>query len=94
MTKNESNEIKELAITFMLLLHLFNTYEYHEIYTPYLLINGTPFTYYISLFADCCVVLFLYCSGYGLYFTYKKQGAVQQYIKTFPIRLKGLYTKY
>lgn len=94
MNKEEALEIKGVAITFMLLLHLFNTYDYHHIYTPYLLINGTPLTFYISLFADCCVVLFLYCSGYGLYASYKKAGATAQYVKSFTRRLKSLYTKY
>jgi hypothetical protein len=59
MTKTETKQIKGIAIIFMLLLHLFNTYDYHNIYVPYLLINGTPLTFYISLFADCCVVSLL-----------------------------------
>lgn len=94
MTKTETKQIKGIAIIFMLLLHLFNTYDYHNIYVPYLLINGTPLTFYISLFADCCVVLFLYCSGYGLYFSYKKNKTTEQYIKKFPSKLKDLYLKY
>lgn len=73
MTLSESNQIKGIAILFILLMHLFNTYAYQNIYDPNLLINGTPLTFYISLNADCCVVLFLFCSGYGLYFSYKKQ---------------------
>lgn len=94
MTKLETDDIKGIAISFMLLLHLFNTYNYHDIYTPYLLINGTPLTFYISLFADNCVVLFLFCSGYGLYASYKKAGSTEQYIKSFTRRLKSLYIKY
>ena len=94
MTKSESLELKGIAIIFMLLLHLFNTYDYQNIYDPYLLINGTPLIFYISLFADCCVVLFLFCSGYGLYYSHKKSEEKLQYIKTIPTRLKGLYIKY
>lgn len=94
MSKDETNQLKGIAIAFMLLLHLFNTYNYHEIYTPYLMINGVPLTFYISLFADCCVVLFLYCSGYGLYFSYKNSNSEGKYVKGMPARLKGLYIKY
>ena len=94
MTLSESNQIKGIAILLMLLLHLFNTYDYQNIYDPYILINGTPLTFYISLFADCCVVLFLFCSGYGLYFSYKKKGGAELYFKSFPRRLKSLYLKY
>ena len=94
MTKSESNQIKGIAITFMLLLHLFNTYDYQHIYDPYLLVNVTPLTFYISLFADCCVVLFLFCSGYGLYFSYKKESNGKLYFKSFPRRLKNLYLRY
>jgi len=94
MTKSESNQVKRIAITFMLLLHLFNTYVYQNVYDPYLLINGTPLTFYVSLFADCCVVLFLFCSGYGLYFSYRKTGDAKLYIKSFPRRLKNLYVRY
>lgn len=94
MSKFESAQSKGIAISFMLILHLFQTYSYQDIYVPYLYIRDTPLTFYMSLFADCCVVIFLYCSGYGLYYSYQRLGTAKQYMKTLPRRLKDLYIKY
>jgi hypothetical protein len=96
MTKPENLELKGIAIIFMLLLHLFNTYDYSDIYLPLIMINGTPLTFYISLFADSCVVMFLFLSGYGLFFSYDKDKSVGKvkYISSIKPKLKALYIRY
>lgn len=56
----------------MLCLHLFNR-EYKGLFQPVFFIFGKPLSYYISLFCDCCVPIFSFVSGYGLYYKYAQQ---------------------
>ncbi|MGL4866635.1 MAG: hypothetical protein ACRC4T_26370 [Cetobacterium sp.] len=51
----------------MLLLHLFCIKSYQAI-----IYVGI---YYLSLFGDCCVALYCFCSGYGLMHNYQKDKA-------------------
>ena len=81
MTKSESNQIKGIAITFMLLLHLFNTYDYQHIYDPYLLVNVTPLTFHFLQTA----VLYCFYSAVvmGCIFLIKKKVMVSYILKVF-----------
>lgn len=95
MTKKQSLELKGIAILFMFLLHLFNTYQYQNIYEPFILINNTPLTFYISLYADICVAIFLFISGYGLFYKFTKNADNRaEYIKSLLPGLKGLMINY
>jgi surface polysaccharide O-acyltransferase-like enzyme len=73
LTIKQTNITKGVAILMMLALHLFNTLDYKGLFTPLLFVAGKPITYYISLFCDCCVAIYCFCSGYGLYIGYLKK---------------------
>ena len=71
INKKQVSITKEVAIIFMLLLHLFYTKDYQGLFTPLIMIKCVPLVYYLSLFGDCCVAIYCFCSGYGLMYTYK-----------------------
>lgn len=75
----------------MLCLHLFNR-AYEDLFTPVLFIGEHPLSYYISLFSDACVPMFLFISGYGLYFKYRKDKSVM--VKSNGMRIFKLYINY
>jgi hypothetical protein len=87
----KSNQLKSIAILMMLCLHLFNR-DYRGLFIPILFIGAQPLTYYISLFSDSCVPIFLFISGYGLYFNYQKDKHTM--VKSNGIRLFKLYINY
>lgn len=92
LTKSEIKITKGVAILFMLLLHLFCTKEYEGLYTPIIFIANTPLIYYLALFGDCCVAMYCFCSGYGLFISYKNNK--ENYIKNNLIRIFKLYINY
>lgn len=53
LTKQQIKITKGIAILFMLLLHLFCTKNYQDLYTPILFIKDIPLVYYLALFGDC-----------------------------------------
>ena len=92
LMKNQIKETKGIAIVFMLLLHLFCTKEYKDLYTPILFIDDIPLVYYLALFGDCCVAIYCFCSGYGLIISYKNNK--EKYLKNNIIRILKLYINY
>jgi hypothetical protein len=91
LSKKQIGITKGIAIGMMLCLHLFNR-EYKGLFQPGVFIGANPLTYYISLFCDCCVCIYAFCSGYGLYITYQKNSAV--YPAGNRLRLFKLYLNY
>jgi hypothetical protein len=87
----QSKIMKSIAILMMLWLHLFNR-PYEGIFTPLLFIGTQPVSYYLSLFSDACVPIFLFLSGYGLYISYLKDKNC--IIKNNGRRLFKLYINY
>lgn len=87
----QSKILKTIAIIMMLILHLFNR-SYDGIFTPHYLIAKESLSYYISLFCDACVPVFLFISGYGLYFNYQKNKYI--IVKSNVVRLFKLYINY
>lgn len=92
LTKNQIKITKGIAILFMLLLHLFCTKTYENLYTPILFIDDIPLVYYLALFGDCCVAIYCFCSGYGLIISYKNNK--EKYLKNNIIRILKLYINY
>lgn len=72
LTKQQVKNTKGIAILFMLLLHLFCTKTYEGVFTPLIMIGKVPLVYYLALFGDCCVPIYCFCSGYGLFISYEK----------------------
>lgn len=92
LTRKQVNITKGIAILFMLLLHLFCTKEYSGLFTPLIMVGDVPLVYYFALFGDCCVAIYCFCSGYGLFISYKNNKAT--YIKNNFRRLFKLYINY
>ncbi|MFI3164496.1 MAG: acyltransferase [Bacillota bacterium] len=93
LTKRQISITKGVAILFMVLLHLFCTYDYEDLYTPLVMIGEMPLAYYLALFGDCCVAIYCFCSGYGLMYSYNnKERSV--YIKSNIKRIKCLYINF
>ena len=92
LTKSQIKITKGIAILFMLLLHLFCTKTYEDLYTPLIFIGDIPLVYYLALFGDYCVAIYCFCSGYGLFISYKNNK--EKYIKNNLIRILKLYINY
>lgn len=92
LTQKQISITKGVAILFMLLLHLFCTKEYNNLFTPIIMIGQTPLIYYIALFGDCCVAIYCFCSGYGLMCTYKNNP--EEYNRKNLIRVFKLYINF
>lgn len=88
LTQTQTNNSKGIAILMMLCLHLFNTLNYQGLFVPLIFIGDKPLVYYISLFCDCCVPIYCFCSGYGLYVNYinnKNNFRSKNYIRIFKL---------
>lgn len=92
LTKSQIKITKGIAILFMLLLHLFCIKTYEGLYTPLIFIGDIPLVYYLALFGDCCVAIYCFCSGYGLFISYKNNK--EKYIKNNLIRILKLYINF
>lgn len=88
----QTNNTKGVAILMMLCLHLFNTLDYQGLFSPSVFIGSKPLIYYISLFCDCCVAIYCFCSGYGLNVGY--MGNTTNYNRKNYTRLIKLYLNY
>ncbi len=67
MSKDQSLQLKGIAIAMMLFLHLFNTMERVEECTTLIpFFNGRPLVYVLARVCGLCVPIFLFISGYGL----------------------------
>ena len=71
MSKQESQELKGVAILMMLFLHLFNHISNVQLCSIYLYINDEPLVYILTRMTNP-VAFFVMLSGYGLYATWKK----------------------
>ncbi|MED3866649.1 acyltransferase family protein [Priestia megaterium] len=71
-SKKDMKILQGVAILFMLSLHLFARKEINGLYETFPVINGVPFVYYLALFGDACVPIYLFASGYGLFFSLGK----------------------
>ncbi len=67
MNKDQSLQLKGVAILMMLWLHLFNTQERVEECTTLInYLNGKPLAYAIARMCGMCVPIYLFISGYGM----------------------------
>lgn len=71
MTRQETQIIKGIALIMMLWLHLFSNAEQTLLLDNFFVICGTPLS---TLIARACppVGFFVFCGGYGLYYTYRR----------------------
>ena len=73
MTRDESLQLKGIAILLMLALHLFSDLDTVTAETSWLIPfwNGKPIVYAFSRVASCCVPIYLFLGGYGLSRTFE-----------------------
>lgn len=73
--KRQTNIAKGIAILMLLWVHLFrNIPEKFDEYRSLFIFRGTPVEALFGVFCGVCVSTFVFLSGYGLYFSYKKSG--------------------
>lgn len=79
ITREETRQLKGMAILAMLSLHLFDTL--NQGFEPLLYITGVPVTYFIGHAADFGVMAYCFISGYALMAQYDVIGDKKQYMK-------------
>lgn len=62
-SKKDMKILQGVAILFMLALHLFARKDVNGLYETFPMINGVPLVYYLALFGDACVPIYLFASG-------------------------------
>lgn len=82
MSKQESQELKGIAILFMLFLHLFNQEHEVALCSNSIYINGVALVHLMTRMANP-VPFFVILSGYGLYASYSMGGVNRQWSRLF-----------
>ena len=85
-TKNHTLISKGVAMILMLILHLFYWQDYEQYTALIILPNGHSIPWTIGSIGNICVSMFLFLSGYGMYYVQKK-------IKNFSFRNAGIRIK-
>lgn len=88
MTRQETQIIKGIALLMMLWLHLFSNAEQTLLLDNIIVISGIPLS---TLITRACppIGFFVFCGGYGLYYTYRK-GKDKHYLS----RIMKLFVAY
>lgn len=71
----------------MVLLHLFNRTENVDLCINSVFLFGVPLTSQLAKFAEICVPLYLFLSGYGLYILYLKNSNIKPLKRIFKLYL-------
>ncbi len=78
MTRDETRQLKGLAILMMLWLHLFSDEEVvSQCHYWLIYVNGLPLAYTLTRVASCCVAIYIFLGGYGLAATYQDNRQLQ-----------------
>lgn len=72
ISKEQTLQIKGIAILLMLWLHLFIKPDHFADLTPLLSIGQYPLAHYLSRFGGACVSMYIFLSGYGLWIVYRR----------------------
>ena len=73
MSKDESTQLKGIAILMMLWLHLFSDINVTEECANLVFYKGKPLAYMLTKLASCCVPLYTFLGGYGLAATFRNR---------------------
>lgn len=72
--KSKTTELKGIAIFMMLFLHLFNQSQHVDLCTTAgITVGGEPLVLFLSRGMYPVVSMYLFLSGYGLYYNYRNQ---------------------
>lgn len=83
LSRQDTKMLQGLSVLAMVWLHLFDTWNYADKFTPLVTWVGIPASFYVAQLSDFCVFGFAFCSGYGHMVNYGKDGFYKS-------RLKGL----
>lgn len=72
ISKQQTQQLKGIAILLMLWLHLFMNMEKCAGLSSMLTINSLPLCHYMSRFSGACVSMYVFMSGYGLWIVYRR----------------------
>lgn len=87
LLKSESVQLKGIAIMTMVFLHLFNRAENVDLCNNSVYLFDIPLTSQLAKFAEICVPLYLFLSGYGLYILYLKSDNIKPLRRIFKLYL-------
>lgn len=87
LLKSESVQLKGVAIMTMVFLHLFNRAENVDLCINSVYLFNIPLTSQLAKFAEICVPLYLFLSGYGLYILYLKNNNISPSRRIFKLYL-------
>lgn len=90
MSKEDSKMIQGLSVLAMVCLHLFDTIDYENLFTPLLFFKGYPLAFYFAQLSDFCVMGFAFCSGYAHMKLYESKN----YYKKRLVGLLSLYCNF
>lgn len=87
LSKQETLQFKGIAIIIMIFLHLFNVMANVSLCNTILYFQNEPVVLQLAKFAEICVGLYLFLSGYGLYLSNQKVHAVSSYKRILKLYL-------
>lgn len=90
LTKTDTKMMQGVAIFAMVMLHLFDTYDYGSKFIPSVFLFGYPLVFYFAQLSDFCVMAFAFCSGYA----HMAQYGQPNYYKRRLIGLFGVYINF
>lgn len=90
MSKEESRMLQGLSVLAMVCLHLFDTLNYSDLFTPLITLKGFPLVFYFAQLSDFCVMGFAFCSGYA----HMKLFHQKDYYKKRLVSLLSLYCNF
>lgn len=91
MSKQDSLELKGIAILMMIFLHLFNTPDRVAECTNFLYIGSKPLALLASRICGMCVPIFIFITGYGLSASWQKKVDHRLHPWHRVLRLYGMY---
>lgn len=92
ITKEETRQLKGMAILAMLCLHLFDTL--NSQFSPMIYITGVPLSFFVGQAADFCVFAYCFVSGYGLMAKYDSAVNEKSYLRGRVKSLKSFIKNY
>lgn len=94
LSKKDTKMMQSLSVVAMLCLHLFDRWNYSELYQPLIYIFDLPLSFYLGHFGDFCVMGFAFCSGYAHMVQYRNAADKKALYRHRLIGLLKLYINY
>ncbi|MFD0961425.1 acyltransferase family protein [Paenibacillus chungangensis] len=92
LSKQDTRDLKGIAILLMVLLHLFARKEVGDLYITDPAWNGVPLVYYLALLGDACRPIYLFVTGYAFYVMSNRP--LRESVRKNLFRILKLYVNY